>query len=306
MLEAKTQLAIKLESEEGTAETLAAADAILHANGKFTPDTPMFQRPMRSSSLSPFSSVPGARSATIEFDIELKGSGTAGTAPEWGKALMGCGFAEDVETGVSVTYTPASSSIGSYTVALYEDGMIHKIWGARGTVKLALKNGEPGMLSFAFTGADFSVVDGALLSGVSYDSTKPPAFLAAQFTIDSYAALLSSLEIDMANAVALRPDANRDSGYKSTIISSRAPVMTFDPEKVLVATYDFYGKLRSGSEGALSTVVGSTAGNICTISAPKAQYTKIDEAERDGIRSLGIDCQLNRDSGDDELSLAFT
>lgn len=306
MLETKTQLAIKLESEEGTAETLAAGDAILHANGKFTPDTPMFQRPMRSSSLSPFSSVPGARSATIEFDVELKGSGSAGTAPEWGQALKGCGFAEDIVAATSVTYTPASSSVGSYTLALYEDGMIHKIWGARGTVKLALKNGEPGMLSFSFKGADFSVVDGALLSGVSYDSTKPPAFLAAQFTIDSYAALLSSLEIDMANVLALRPDANQDSGYKSTIISSRLPIMTFDPEKVLVATYDFYGKLRSGNEGALSTVVGSTAGNICTITAPKAQYTKIDEAERDGIRSLGIDCQLNRNSGDDELSLAFT
>jgi hypothetical protein len=306
MLEAKTQLAIKLESEEGTAETLAASDAILHANGKFTPDTPMYQRPMRSSSLSPFSSVPGARSATIEFDIELKGSGTAGTAPEWAAALLGCGFAEDVSAGVSVAYTPASASIGSYTLALYEDGMIHKIWGARGTVKLALKNGEPGMLSFSFKGADFSVADGALLSGVSYDSTKPPAFLSAQLTIDSYAALLSSLEIDMANALGLRSDANKASGYFSTIISSRVPIMTFDPEKVLVATYDFYGKLRSGAEGALSTVVGSTAGNICTITAPKAQYTKIDEADRDGIRSLGIDCQLNRNSGDDELSLVFT
>lgn len=306
MLEAKTQLTIKLEGEEGTAETLAAADAILHANGKFTPDTPMFQRPMRSSSLSPFSSVPGARSASIEFDIELKGSGTAGTAPEWAAALMGCGFAEAVLVGTSVAYTPASSSVGSYTLALYEDGMIHKIWGARGTVKLALKNGEPGMLSFSFTGADYSVVDGALLSGASYDSTKPPAFLTAQLLIDSYAALLSSLEIDMANALALRADANQDSGYFSTIISSRLPVMTFDPEKVLVATYDFYGKLRSGNEGALSTVVGATAGNICTITATKVQYGKIDEAERDGIRSLGIDCQLNRSIGDDELSLAFT
>jgi hypothetical protein len=306
MLEAKTQLAIKLEDEEGTAETLAAADAILHANGKFTPDTPMYQRPMRSSSLSPFSSVPGARSATIEFDIELKGSGAAGTAPEWAAALLGCGFAEDVSAEVSVTYTPASASIGSYTLALYEDGMIHKIWGARGTVKLVLKNGEPGMLSFSFTGADFSVTDGAMLSEVSYDAAKPPAFLAAQFTIDSYAALLSSLEIDMANSVALRPDANQDSGYMSAVITSRVPVMTFDPEKVLVATYDFYGEIRDGTEGALSTVVGSTAGNICTITAPKVQYTKIDEADRDGIRSLGIDCQLNRDSGDDELSLVFT
>jgi len=75
MLEARTQLALKVEETEGTAETLTVSEMILHSNGKFNPDTPVHQRPMRSSSLSPFASVPGARSASIEFDIELKGSG---------------------------------------------------------------------------------------------------------------------------------------------------------------------------------------------------------------------------------------
>jgi len=306
MLESRTQLAIKVEGTEGSAEAPENTDAVLHRNAKFIPDIAMTQRDMRSSSLSQFSAVPGKRQAAIEFEMELKGSGSAGTAPESGICLKGCGFTETVDTGVSVTYTPASSSIGSYTLLLYEDGILHKIWGARGTVKLILKAGEPGILSFSFIGADFSATDVALLSGCSYDSTLPPAFLSAQLTIDSYAALLSSLEIDIANTLALREDANKESGHYSTIISKRMPVMSIDPEKVLVATYDFYGKLRSGNEGALSTVLGGTAGNICTITAPKVQYTKIDEAEREGIRTLGIDCQLNRSSGDDELSLAFT
>ena len=104
----------------------------------------------------------------------------------------------------------------------------------------------------------------------------------------------------------MRPDINQSSGYKSVRIGSREPVLSLDPEKVLVATHDFYGLMRAGTEGALSTVLGATAGNICTITAPKVQYVKVDEAARDGIRSLGIDCQLNRSSGDDELSIAFT
>jgi Phage tail tube protein len=305
MLEIKTQLAAAIESEEGVAETLDAGDCVLHAAPKFNPDTPMFQRPMRSASLSPFKAVPGLRMATIEFDIELKGSGTAGTAPEYGPLLKACGFGETVVAGTSVAYDPASASIPSLTMALYEDGVIHKIWGARGTVKLSLKGGDPGMLHFVFTGADFSVTDGAMLEP-SYQTTVPPAFLAAQFTIQTYAALISMLEIDMANAMAMRPDANQPSGYKSAVISGRLPVMSMDPEKVLVATHDFYGNLRSGTEGALSTVLGSTAGNICTISAPKVQYTKIDEQDREGLRNLGIDCQLNRNTGDDEISMAFT
>ena len=306
LIEARTQIAAKKETVEGTAETLSASDAFLAANVKFTPNFAMGERKNVSSSLSPWASIPGVRSAKLEFDVELKGSGTAGTAPALGNLLKACGFGETVESGTSVTYAPASSSISSLTLAAYQDGIIKKIWGARGNVSLKLEDGAPGWLHFEFTGADFSVTDGTMLSGVTYESTKPPAFLSATFTIDSYAALIGMLEINMNNEINLRKDANSDSGYKSAVITGRKPTMTMDPEHVTVATYDFFGKLRSGNEGSLSLVLGSTAGNICTISAPKVQYTGISDDVRDGIRVLGITCQLNRSSGDDEIKIVFT
>jgi len=113
-----TVLAIKVEETEGSAETLAGADAVLVANAKFTPSIAMGERNNMSSSLSGWASIPGARSAKMEFDVELKGSGTAATAPALGKLLQGCGFGETVSAGVSVTYKPASASIGSYTLAM--------------------------------------------------------------------------------------------------------------------------------------------------------------------------------------------
>ena len=306
LIEARTQIAAKKETVEGAAETLSASDAFLAANVKFTPNFAMGERKNVSSSLSPWASIPGVRSAKLEFDVELKGSGTAGTAPALGNLLKACGLGETVDSGKSVTYAPASSSISSLTLAAYQDGIIKKIWGARGNVSLKLENGAPGWLHFEFTGADFSVTDGTMLSGVTYESTKPVAFLSATFSIDGYSALIGVLEINMNNEVNLRKDANSDSGYKSAVITGRKPTMTMDPEHVTVATYDFFGKLRSGNEGSLSLVLGSTAGNICTIKAPKVQYINISDDVRDGIRSLGITCQLNRSSGDDEISIAFT
>jgi len=306
LIEARTQIAAKKETVEGTAETLSASDAFLAANVKFTPNFAMGERKNVSSSLSPWASIPGVRSAKLEFDVELKGSGTAGTAPALGNLLKACGFGETVAANTSVTYAPASSSISSMTLAVYQDGVIKKIWGARGNVSLKLEDGAPGWLHFEFTGADFSVTDGTMLSGVTYESTKPPAFLSATLTIDSYSALIGLLEINMNNEVNLRKDANSQSGYKSAVITNRKPTMTIDPEQVLVATHDFYGKLRTGNEGSLSLVLGSTTGNICTISAPKVQYTGISDDVRDGIRVLGVTCQLNRSSGDDEISIAFT
>jgi len=306
MIVKRAQLAAKAEGTEGSAETLAGADAFLAMNVSFKPEIEMHPRDNVSASLSNFSQVPGARKATMEFDVEVKGSGTAGTAPALGKLLKACGFGETVSAGVSVTYAPASTGISSMTLALYNDGVIYKMWGARGNCSLKLEKGKHAMLHFTFTGADFSVTDGAMLSsGVTYETTKPVAFLNATMTIDSYAALVGSMEINMNNEIALRPDVNAASGYKSAVITGRKPTLSIDPEMVTVATYDFYGKWRSGSEGDLTLALTGSAGNICTITAPKVQYTGVKAADNSGIRSLGVDCQLNRNAGDDELVIAF-
>jgi hypothetical protein len=307
MIVKRAQMAAKAEGTEGTAETLAGADAFLAMNINFNPEIEMGARDNVGASLSQFSHVPGARKATMEFDVELKGSGTAGTAPALGKLLKACGFGETVVVSTSVTYLPASTGISSMTLALYNDGVRYLISGARGNVSLKLEKGKPGMLHFIFTGADFTVTDVALLSsGVSYETTKPQPFLTATLTIDSYAALLGSLEFNMNNETALRDDVNQGSGHKSAVITGRRPSLSIDPEMVTVATYDFFGKWRSGNEGALTLALTGTAGNICTITAPKVQYTGAKLADKSGLRSLGIDCQLNRNSGDDELSIAFT
>jgi len=317
MFKSKTQLAAKIEIEEGADEILAGADALLVANPSFKPNTPPNERDNTSSTMSQVAAVMGLRSATIEFDIELKGSGTPGTPPEYGKLLQMCGFSEDIEASpASVTYLPTSTyggspvSLPSGTLALYMDGVVKKIWGARGDVSLKLQTGKFGVLHFVFTGADFSVGDAELLSaGVSYQMTKPPVFMNANFMIDDsppYPAILSVLDLKMGNVVTLRDSANAESGYLSAIITGRKPSMSFDPEMVIVQTYDFYGKLRSNHEGSLSTVLGATSGNIITITAPKVQYVGINPADRGGINTLGIDCRLNKDSGDDELSIALT
>jgi hypothetical protein len=58
----------------------------------------------------------------------------------------------------------------------------------------------------------------------------------------------------------------------------------------------------------MSYTLGATPGNICTLSAPKAQITDVGDGDRDSIRTNEIEGQLNGSTvaGDDELSLAFT
>lgn len=302
----KLQLAVKSEGVEGTAETLAGTEVILAGNVDFDPDVTMTERPAASSSLSPFANVAGARMAKLSFDVELKGSGAAGTAPEYGDLLEACQMDETVSVGTSVTYLPDDGQ-ASVTLAWYVDGKRWIMAGARGTFKLSLKAGQPGILRFEMTGTAIDDSDTALISAsVSYDTTTPPPFLSAAMTLDSVSAVIETLDIDIANEVYLRPSANTAHGYVSAIVTGRKPSLTTDPETITVATKDWWASWFAGTLMAFTATVGATAGNICTITAPKVQYQKVKPANVNGVMRDQMECRLFRNSGDDELSLAFT
>ena len=49
----------------------------------------------------------------VSFSVELVGSGTAGTAPGYSKALLATGLSETISSGTSVTYAPVSAAFSS-------------------------------------------------------------------------------------------------------------------------------------------------------------------------------------------------
>lgn len=303
----RTQIAAKQESVEGTAETLTNADAFLaFPSGEPDPKIEPYERNPFRETLSPLPSVMGKRSGKLPFMCELVGSGTAGTAPFWGKLMKGCAFGETIVPATSVAYAPASTSIPSMTLAAYMDGVIHKLWGARGNVKLNLEVGKPGLLHFDFQGADFLHSDGAMLSGVSCSLVVPPSFLGATFTIDGVAFFVDKVEFDIANTLALRTDPNSSSGHKSCLITGRKGKITLDPEMVLASSKDIWTMWRNGSQVALSAVLGSVAGNIITIACPKFQIQDVKFGNRSGIRLNNLTAVMALNSGDDEFTITLT
>jgi hypothetical protein len=289
-----------------------AADAFLVFDPTFEPIIEHYLRDPCREVLGQLESLPGLRNGKLNFTHELVGSGVVGTAPFFSDLWKGCGFEETIIESTSVAYQVASLDIPSLTLAKYiagntTDALIKTIWGARGNWRLVLENGKPGLVTLEFTGADFSITDGTLLSGVSYSSVKPPVFQGATFTWDSYEAVISRLEINLQNEVNLRPSVAEASGYISAIITNRNPQATFDPEAVLVATKDFFGAWRdSGGAGALACSLGETAGNIISISAPKCQIAEIKMGDRIGLRTLEVTAGLRMNTGDDEIVITLT
>jgi hypothetical protein len=300
-------MAAKQETVEGTAETLVNTDAFLVYEPSFDEVTDIHDRDPFRPTLSQMSPVTGKRYGVMTFKVELKGSGTAGTAPEWGKLLKFCKMAETVVPATSVTYLPASTADPSGTIAFYVDGKRYQIVGARGTWRFSANVGEFVLLEFTFWGAKPTITDTAILTGTTFNSTIPQAVLSTLFTFHSLTThIVETVEIDIANSMALRPSIAESDGIKSVLIPTRRPVGSMKVEETLVGTFDFYGRLYAGTTGNYSLTLGATAGNIVVITAPVVRIIEIGQEFRDGILVLNVGLMFVMSAGDDEISIALT
>lgn len=308
MLTKRAVLLAKIESTYNTDPTpTGLADAVLASNVAWSlAGARMNERPAMRNTLGQLKQLFGGALLQMSFDVEVKGSGTAGTAPEIGPLLRACGLNETIVASTSVTYAPVSTAIESCTMYLYEDGKLYKMTGCRGNVSGNLETGQAGKLSFTLTGHYSGPTDVSVASP-TYDSTVPVATLSGGFAADSYAAVINALAFDLGNSVVTPPSFNAADGFGDIIISGRDVAGSIDPEDVLIATKDFMAAYKAGTVMSIATgVIGSTAGNRYQLTFGYSTYRDLAPGDRDGIRTYELAFGAAESSGDDELSLAFT
>jgi len=117
LLSRKKQFAIKQETTEGTAETLAAGDVLMEVDeleGRFTPE---FQErhPLRED-LSPAAGVVGITAAEITGKTELKPAAVPTNDPPCHRVLLACGLQQNLlRTGIG-------GAIGTFIAGEYMVG----------------------------------------------------------------------------------------------------------------------------------------------------------------------------------------
>lgn len=305
MLSRKKVLLAKIETTYGTDPTPTAADnAILAIDPDIKEDFSPFDRNIHLSTLSNKPSLIGMQLSNLTFKVELGGSGTAGTAPNLGALLRACGMSETIVSGTSVTYKPTSSNQESATLYFYVDGRLHEVNGAVGSWKLSCPPGGIATIDFNFSGKYVAAINAAIVTG-TYDPD-PPQCKSCSFTYNSKTTLIArNVELDIANTLAQRPNLNASTGLEGFFISGRKPKMVVDVESTVETSYDFRGDVMT-NQREVSWQVGSTAGNICTITIPKFNITSPEYADGDGIvvDKLTGECTVN--SADDEIELVFT
>jgi hypothetical protein len=257
-------------------------------------------------SISPRAPIHGRKYGKMTFNVRVAGSGGAGIPADWGPLLEACGFDETIVGGTSVTYDPMSPpDIASVTIYANRDGLLYKFTGCRGNVKFDWPAGKPAMMTFEMWGHAVAVSDDPI-QNIIVDSTVAPVVINSSFTIGSYAAVISSLSIDMQNDMQMTDSVNGADGYAEAAIVGRNALGTMDPEATLVATRDWWSKWEDGTQEALSIVIGVTAGNIATFTAPKCTHRELVEGDRNGILTYDIPFTCAGFTGDDEVSLVMT
>ena len=305
----KRLILIETESSYGTDPTPDGADAVLVRDLSITPQqSDVVSRDLIRPYLGASEQLLANTRVECTFSVELAGSGTAGTAPQYGKALQACGLSETVAAGTSVTYAPVSASFGSVTIHYNIDGVRHKVTGCRGTFVINTNVGEIPTIDFTFTGI-YNAPDDSALPSVTYANQATPLVFkngnTDTFELLSYAGCLQSVTFDVGNTLVYR---ELIGCTKEVLMTDRSSNGTVVLEAVTIATKDYFtAALTDSTLGNLTFQHGTTAGNIVDFASTRIDVGDVSYSDQDGIAMLNIPyTAIPSTSGNDEFSLIYT
>lgn len=306
LLTRKRVLLAKTETTYGTDSVpTGAANAILVSEMSITPLAgSRIDRDVIRPYFGANEQVSGSQYVTLEFSVEMQGSGTAGTAPGYDALLKACGMVSTVAAGTSVTYAPTSSSTPSSVTLYYNvDGVLHKITGARGNVTMSIAALAIPRFTFTFTGMYNNPADTALPT-VDYTTFKTP--LAANgdnttgFSLHGYSAVMQSLEIDFGNSIEFRSLI----GSESVQLLGRAVSGTAVFEAPTIAAKDYFSLAIGTTLGALDITHGTAAGSRVQVSSSRVSISNPTYTDQNGVQMLSVPFTcVPSSAGNDEISI---
>lgn len=244
--------------------------------------------------------------ATVSFEVELAGGGAAGTAPQYGGLLQGCGFSETVTAAVDVQYLPVSTGMKSLSLYFQADGIKHVLLGALGSVSFDLTAAKLPTMKFSFTGLLGLITDSAIPTDPTYTAVIPVAVSTANTTpttLHGYTPILESLTLDMANEVKYRSLINDE----RVLITDRKPKGTIKLDMPALAVKDFFAIAKNATMGTLAIQHGQAAGNIIVLNSATngVGIAGVKYADLDGIDQLSMDLSFVPAVGNDEIKLTI-
>lgn len=313
----KTAICAKLETIYGQdAVPTGAANALVISKQTINPlNAEWVARDIVRNYLGGSEELAGAAYVECSFNVELVGSGALGVAPAWGPLMRCIGFAEIITVGVRVDYVPVSGDFESATIYYYDDGVLHKLLGVRGTATLALGVGEKPEIQFKLMGVDGGIVEapvattvltafrvpqivtdansGDLTFGATHDLTGAPAFVGGT-PIPS-----EGLSVDLG----VKAEFQKLLGGESMEISDRDVTATVKLKLTAAQEVAYMADVKAGTLRSMSLIHGTVANDKVAVFAPAVQKKDPTKEESVGQRMNGYKLRILPKLGNDEIRL---
>lgn len=313
MLNSKALILAKIETTYGTDPVpVIGANEIVTSIPVFEVLGSVRKRNVVKLSFGELPDVKVGEGLKITFEVELRGSGTAGTVPQIGVLLRACNLTETISVGVSVTYAPNSSHDGeSISIYFYADGRLHKMSGCRGTFKLLPPVNDIIKMQFDFQGIYSSThaSDVAFPTPTFVDTVAQIISRGITGTINGYSAIITAYDFDLGNNIGRRVDANSATGVKAYSIMERVTKATAKLEMPSFATFNPWTLWDASTQFTTTWLNGSVAGNKVTWNLNRCQLTDVPKySAEQTIKTIDLTLHPNvtLGTGNDDLSIVFT
>jgi len=302
----KKILVCKIETTEGVdASPAGAADAILTQNLDISPmEGSVVNRDVDSGMLGNDLSILVGTHVKCSFEVEVAGSGAAGTAPSYSSVLRACGLSETITALTDVVYQPVSVNEESVTLYLHLDGQLHKMVGCHGSFSLGFSPEGIPKYKFDMTGLWVDPLSSADAVPDVSGFQVPIAVTNANtptFALHGVSYNVSDFNYDHANDVKYR----NVIGQESVNITDRAPKGSVTIDAPALSTKNWFVDAKANNTGAVQIIHGTSAGHIIQLDMPKVQLLSPKYGDKDGIRTLSMDMNIIPVSGDDEFILTI-
>ena len=302
-------LLVEEETTYGTDPTPTGADnAILVRSLEISPfQSDAVERELIRGYMGNYETLHANQRVEVTIEVEMVGSGAAGTAPAFSSLLKACGNSETIVASTSVTYAPVSSNFDSVTIHFFQDGVREVVTGARGSFSISAEVGQIPTITFTMLGIYNEPTDVANATPTYQNQAKPVLFKNGNTTsqqLFSYAAAVQSFSFDQSNQTVYRELVGAS---KEVQITDRRPNGSIVLEAVTMATKNYFSSITGSSTGNNTFQHGQDPGNIFTFSAPQTDLSGISYSDSDGIQMLNIDyIATPTASGNDDYSIVLT
>ncbi len=319
MEDLRSLVLVKTEDTYGTVPTPepdASANAIITlGQPTFEVTTKQLERNVPLAHFGQVAPTVIGESLKLNFQVELKGSPTAGAAPVIAPLFKCANFTETPLTMPDrIQYTLNSTYEGSSaTFYFYVSGSLHKITGAVCNLKIPLQAGERVVMDVEatglYSGPDIPTENEAFPNAL-FSNIPPLVWESAAFKIDgSNSYVCNKLNVDLGNEISKRTDVNAASGISRYFVKNRNVKSDFQIEKVKLSTFNPWDKHKTQASIDLVTdVTSGSAGNKIKIEVNDLYLDPPKYAELEEVRmwDLAGTARPSLTQGDQEVKITFS